>query len=462
MSSLRVHADLIRRYDVAGPRYTSYPTAVQFHPSFTDKEYREVAMRVRGPLSPGPLSLYVHVPFCASPCFYCGCNRVITRSYDRAQAYLHRLYREIGLQAALFDRARTVEQLHFGGGTPTFLHPNELTALMGQLRTHFTLSDSPAREYSIEIDPRTVTPDYVHALAAMGFNRMSLGIQDFDRAVQVAINRIQPVEDTLRVIESAREAGIGSLSFDLIYGLPRQTLEGFSRTLDVVIASRPDRLAVYGYAHMPQVFKAQRRLERSELPSPALRLELLRMSIERLTGAGYEYIGLDHFALPTDELVKAKRAGALHRNFQGYSTRANLDLVAVGVSAIGHVGDAYSQNEKQLPEYYRALDAGRLPIQRGVRLTPDDTLRAAVIQSLMCHEQVDFDIVERTFGIDFAEYFGAELARLETLELDGLVERRPRGLLVTPAGRLLVRHVAMVFDAYLAAQQAQQRYSKVI
>lgn len=455
-------ADLIRRYGGAGPRYTSYPTAVQFHSGFRHEQYTELAMRGQGSLARGPLSLYVHIPFCASPCLYCGCNRIITRNYVRAQAYLRRLHREVELQGSLFQRSRVVEQLHFGGGTPTYLRPEELVVFLRHLRTHFSLTSAPDREYSIEIDPRTVTPDTMGTLAEMGFNRMSLGIQDFDHTVQVAINRIQPAEHTLRVVQAARAAGVDALSFDLVYGLPHQTLEGFSKTLDAVIVMRPRRLAVYGYAHMPQIFKAQRRLEGSALPPAALRLELLRLSIERLSDAGYEYIGMDHFALPDDALAQAKRTVTLHRNFQGYSTRAALDLVALGVSGIGRLDGAYAQNARRLPDYYAALDAGQLPIERGVVLTPDDHLRGTVIQSLMCQERVEFELIEQQFGIDFVEYFRDELRRLGPLERDGLIERDSRALLVTEPGRLLVRHVAMIFDAYLAPQSATPRFSKVI
>ena len=461
MNAVLFDADLIRRCDCSGPRYTSYPTAVQFTTAFGADEYRSAAMEAnaRSPLA--PLSLYVHVPFCASPCFYCGCNRIITRSRDRAHAYLARLHREIQMQAELFPRTRHVEQLHFGGGTPTFLQVSEIAGLMDYLGDHFSLAAASSREFSIEIDPRTVSPEAVHALASLGFNRMSLGVQDFDPAVQAAVNRIQPQSETLRVADAARHAGVKSLSFDLIYGLPRQTLASFERTLASVLEARPDRLAVYAYAHMPRMFKAQQRIRTEELPTPELRLQLLGLTISMLTAAGYEYIGMDHFALPGDELVRAKRERSLQRNFQGYSTHAEHDLIGLGLSSIGKVGDTYAQNAKTLPEYYAAIDSGRLPVQRGVRLTNDDLIRRAVIQELMCHEIVDSAAVAREFGIDFKRYFRAELERLQELQALGLTYVRGGSIGVTRAGRLLMRTVAMVFDAYLAPRTAEA-YSKVI
>jgi oxygen-independent coproporphyrinogen III oxidase len=472
MSDVLFDADLIRRCDCSGPRYTSYPTAVQFTEAFGEDAYRAVARQSNAAEQgqgvagheegAAPLSLYVHVPFCTSPCFYCGCNRVITRRYDRATEYLQRLYREIELQAPLFSRDRTVEQLHFGGGTPTFLQRPDLEALMEQLGKHFRLASYAHREYSIEIDPRTVDADDVRALAAMGFNRMSLGVQDFDPAVQAAVNRVQPESETLQIVEAVRRAGVGSVSFDLIYGLPRQTRESFARTLASVVRARPDRLAVYAYAHMPRMFKAQQRIRAEELPTPEERLQLLGLTVETLTDAGYVYIGMDHFALPGDELVRAKRERSLQRNFQGYSTHAEHDLVGLGVSAIGKVGNSYAQNFKSLPEYYAAIDSGRLPIQRGVRLTHDDLIRRAVIQELMCHELIDCAALGRRFGIDFKRYFSRELERLQELQALGLTYVKSGCIGVTQAGRLLMRTVAMVFDAYLAPRADAERFSKVI
>jgi oxygen-independent coproporphyrinogen-3 oxidase len=454
-------ADLIRRCDRAGPRYTSYPTAVQFTSAFGEDAYRKVAVSTNERTPAQPLSVYVHVPFCASPCFYCGCNRVITRSHDRAVAYLQRLKSEIELQAELFSRTRPVDQLHFGGGTPTFLAAEELGSLLEHLGRHFSLAAAENREYSIEIDPRTVTPDSVRALARLGFNRMSLGVQDFDPDVQIAVNRLQSREQTLRVAEAARQAGVRSISFDLIYGLPRQTLDGFGRTLDAVIDARPDRLAVYAYAHMPRLFKAQKRIHVEQLPSSAMRLRLLGLTVERLTAAGYAYIGMDHFALPDDELVQAKDRRSLQRNFQGYSTHADQDLIGLGVSAIGKVGESYSQNFKSLPDYYAAIDAGHLPVQRGILLTEDDRIRRAVIQELMCHELIDCAAIGGRFGIDFTQYFGAEIERLQELQALGLTYVKNRCIGLTLAGRLLMRTVAMVFDAYSVLRPAET-FSKVV
>jgi oxygen-independent coproporphyrinogen III oxidase len=456
MSAPRIDAELIRRYECRGPRYTSYPSAVQFHTGFDANAYRNAASASNLARPARDLSLYVHIPFCASPCFYCGCNKIVTRSMDRADAYLARLYREIELQSELFDAGRVVQQLHFGGGTPTFLDPPRLQALLSQLSQHFELTSKPEHEYSIEIDPRTVDARYVDALAELGFHRMSLGVQDFDPAVQRAINRVQPADETLAVIEHARTAGFGSISVDLIYGLPLQTVAGFERTLQQVIAARPDRLAVYAYAHLPQVFKPQRRLKAEDLPTPEVRLELLRLTIERLTAAGYEYVGMDHFALPTDELVSAKRQRTLHRNFQGYSTRAQCELVGLGVSSIGKVGNAFAQNYKTLPDYYAAVDAGRLPVQRGIAMHRDDIVRAAVIQELMCHERIGFASLSRQLHIDFERYFADELQRLKPLEADSLIARTADEIIVTDTGRLLIRNVAMVFDAYLRDETRQQ------
>jgi oxygen-independent coproporphyrinogen III oxidase len=459
-------ADLIRRCDRAGPRYTSYPTAVQFSNAFGEEAYRQIAIESNERTPGQPLSVYVHVPFCASPCFYCGCNRVITRSRDRAAAYIARLRSEIELQAELFSRTRSVDQLHFGGGTPTFLEIEQLASLLGHLGNNFSLAAPADREYSIEIDPRTVTPESVRALAQLGFNRMSLGVQDFDPDVQAAVNRVQSKEQTLQVTDAAREAGVRSISFDLIYGLPRQTLEGFARTLDAVIDARPERLAVYAYAHMPQLFKAQKRISPDELPTPDMRLRLLGLTVERLTAAGYVYIGMDHFALPNDELVHdelvhAKRRRSLQRNFQGYSTHADQDLIGLGVSAIGKVGDSYSQNFKALPDYYAAIDAGHLPVQRGVRLTADDVIRRDVIQELMCHEMIDCAAIGRRYGVDFKRYFSQELERLQELQALGLTYVRTGCIGLTLAGRLLMRTVAMVFDAY-NVQRPAETYSKVV
>ncbi len=462
----KVHfdADLVRSYDRPGPRYTSYPTAVQFHDGFREPEYRAAAAATNGATPPAPLSLYVHVPFCASPCFYCGCTKVITRSREQAENYLTRLYREIELQAELFDGERTVDQLHFGGGTPTFLNPWQLEDLLKKLSWHFRLREDASREFSIEIDPRTCEPDTIDLLARAGINRMSLGIQDFDPEVQAAVNRIQSQEETFALMDRARAAGFKSVSVDLIYGLPKQNREKFSRTLEQVIGARPDRLAVYSYAHLPHMFKPQKRIHAEDLPSGAEKLALLGLTIETLTAAGYVYIGMDHFALPNDELAVALREGSLHRNFQGYSTHADCDLVALGVSSIGRLADTYSQNYKTLHDYYQAIDSGHLAVHRGLALNDDDRLRRAVIQSIMCRAHIDFATVDREWGIRFEEYFARELAALQPLAADGLLQMGPRRFELTPIGRLLMRNVAMCFDAYLSGHQQSDvpRFSRAV
>lgn len=452
-------ADLVNRYDRNGPRYTSYPTAAQFHPGFDRTAYRRAALLSNADAA--PLSLYVHVPFCTSPCFYCGCNKIITRDKGKADEYLVRLKREIVMQSRLFDPRRVVEQLHFGGGTPTFLEPSQLGDLFDYLGRYFNLADPFKRESSIEIDPRTIDGERLAALAALGFNRISLGVQDFDPAVQRAVNRIQPASMVMALVERARTIGFRSISFDLIYGLPLQTRESFARTLDTVIDARPDRLAVYGYAHMPRLFKPQQRINAEQLPSPTARLELLGLTVEKLTGAGYQYIGMDHFALPDDELAEARRAGVLHRNFQGYSTHADCDLVGLGVSAIGKVGAAYAQNHKRLADYYRAIDEEQLPVERGIALTVDDETRRDVIQRIMCQGAVEFVEVEQRYELNFAAYFAREFAALRPMIDDGLVTLDQQALTVTPKGFLLLRNIAMVFDAWLP-QSSAVSFSKAI
>ncbi|HET8898869.1 MAG TPA: oxygen-independent coproporphyrinogen III oxidase [Rhodanobacteraceae bacterium] len=455
-------AALIARYDSAGPRYTSYPTAPQFHTRFGEAELRQ-AIRVSNeePI-PRPLSLYVHVPFCMSPCFYCGCNRIITRDVAKADRYLERLYREIELTADLFDRDRPVRQLHFGGGTPNFLDISRMGELMESLARHFALAHAGAREFGIEIDPRFADAAYVRGLGELGFNRISVGIQDFDPAVQEAVNRIQSIEETRAVLEAARDSGFHSANVDLIYGLPKQSVSGFGRTLDEVIALTPDRIAVYGYAHLPELFKAQRQLNAADLPDPATRLDLLRLAIERLGEAGYLYVGMDHFAKADDELVKAQQNGTLQRNFQGYSTHGECDIVGLGVSAIGRVGDSYSQNARDLTGYDLALDNGRLPIARGIELDEDDRIRRDAINTLMCFDRIDMAAFGARHRLVFSEYFAAELERLAQLADDGLVELDTRTIKVTSRGRLLLRIIAMCFDAYLHSEDAAPRFSRTI
>ena len=462
-----IDPELLRRYDRPGPRYTSYPTAPQFDESFGETALREAAAASNGDPIPRRLSLYLHIPYCTSPCFYCGCNRIITRDKARSESYLVRLYREIAMMPALFDRDRDVIQCHFGGGTPNFLSPGQLGEVMDSLRRNFNFSESSERDISIELDPRFVTPNEITELAAIGFNRASLGVQDFDPDVQVAVNRIQDVDETLAIIDACRDSGMRSVNVDLIYGLPKQTRVGFARTLDIVTKARPDRLAVYGYAHMPHLFKAQRQIESADLPSAEEKLGLLQLAIEKLDAAGYVYIGMDHFALPDDDLARAQANGSLHRNFMGYTTHADSDLIGLGVSAISHVGDTFSQNPRDLLAWQAAIDAGRLPVIRGMRMDEDDCLRADLIQSLMCQGEIPVAALERRYSIDFEEYFADALAQLAPLVSDGLVTLARGRVSATTQGRLLLRNIAMCFDRYLdtsgtGPQPVTPRYSRAI
>jgi oxygen-independent coproporphyrinogen III oxidase len=454
-------ADLIRRYDKSGPRYTSYPTAVQFHTGFGEAEYRAAAAGTNQERPRRPLSLYIHLPFCDTVCFYCACNKIITKNRARAAPYLQSLHREIQLQGMLFDRDRIVDQLHWGGGTPTFISHEQMRALMSTTRRHFTLHDDDRGEYSIEVDPREIREGTLPLLRELGFNRLSMGVQDFDPAVQKAVNRIQGEAQTIAVLEEARVLGFRSINMDLIYGLPRQTVASFARTLEKIIAANPDRLSVFNYAHLPEMFKTQRQIEAADLPGPDVKLAILQLTIERLTDAGYLYIGMDHFARPDDELAAAQANGTLYRNFQGYSTHADCDLIGLGVTSIGMVGNSYNQNHKTIPEYSAALAYGRLPVWRGVALDADDRLRRAIIMQLICHFHLDPRPFERRFGVAFRDYFAPELAELDAMAQDGLLRVDADGIHVEPAGKLLIRNVCMVFDRYLRARQPA-RYSKVI
>ena len=460
--TLTFDAELIRRYDKAGPRYTSYPTAVQFHPDFTEADYRRHAEVSNGAANPRPLSLYFHLPFCDTVCFYCACSKIITKNRKRTGPYLERVHREIELQGTLFDRSRPVDQLHWGGGTPTFLNADEMTRLMAKTAEHFSLRDDDTGEYSIEIDPREADAETVAVLRELGFNRMSMGVQDFDPAVQKAVNRIQSEQETFAVLDAARARGFRSVSVDLIYGLPLQTVASFARTLDKIIAAAPDRVSVFNYAHLPELFKTQRQLDAEQLPSSAQKLDILALTIDKLTGAGYVYIGMDHFARPDDELAIAQRHGSLYRNFQGYSTHAQCDLVAMGITAIGTVGPTYSQNVKTIDEYNALVDQDRLPLLRGMELSADDLLRREVITRLICDFQLEFAPVEARHGIRFGDYFAVELQDLAAMEQDALLELEADAIRVAPAGRLLIRNICMVFDAYLRKGREQQRFSRVI
>lgn len=451
--------DLIRRFDIPGPRYTSYPTADRFLDSFGPAEKGGLLPQVRvGP--DAPLSLYFHIPFCNTICYYCACNKIITKDRSLSARYVSYLEKEIGMQAAALPGRGVVSQMHWGGGTPTFLDPQEIRRLMAAIRQHFELDE--AGEFSIEVDPRKVTPEIVGLLAQEGFNRMSIGVQDFDPAVQTAVNRVQSVEETRVVMESAREKGFRSISVDLIYGLPHQTVESFEKTLGIVLAMKPDRIALYNYAHLPTRFMPQRRIHEVDLPAPEEKLKILSLAIDCLGQAGFVYIGMDHFARPDDELALAQREGNLQRNFQGYSTHADCDLLAFGVSSIGKAAGAFSQNHRDLDSYYAALDRNELPVFRGWQLADDDEVRNAVIQTLMCNFELDYAAFNRAYGIDFQAAFMAELKELQGLASAGLVEMDVAGLRVTAAGRMLVRVVAMSFDRYLRMDREKRRYSQVI
>ncbi|HYN76505.1 MAG TPA: oxygen-independent coproporphyrinogen III oxidase [Lamprocystis sp. (in: g-proteobacteria)] len=452
--------DLIRRYDHSGPRYTSYPTAVEFHEGFDAAAYQAACARSKA--SGRPLSLYFHLPFCDTVCFYCACNKIATKDRSMAPPYLERLYREIEMQAALFDRNQVVEQLHWGGGTPTFLSHDQMQGLMDHTRRHFSLADDTVGEFSIEIDPREADAATVALLRRIGFNRMSLGVQDFDPRVQEAVNRIQSEAQTLEVLNAARAEGFRSISLDLIYGLPFQTVESFLSTLDRTIAFAPDRFSVFNYAHLPERFKPQRRINEHDLPAPEVKLDILQSTIARLNEAGYVYIGMDHFARPDDELTLAQRAGTLYRNFQGYSTHADCDLIGLGVTSIGKVDNTYGQNRRGLEEYYADIDAGRLPVFRGLELNRDDLIRRDVITRLICHFELSIPSVESLWDITFADYFADALARLAPMVSDGLIEIGGGKIHILPRGRLLVRNICMAFDAYLANKTGPIGFSKVI
>jgi oxygen-independent coproporphyrinogen-3 oxidase len=452
--------ELIRRYDGRGPRYTSYPTALQFHDGFAADDYRRHAGISNS--SGKPLSLYVHIPFCRSLCYYCACNKIVTRNADRVKKYLRHLDQEIVMQSKLYDRNRKIEQLHFGGGTPTYLDETQMRALMDHLRSAFNFDESDSREFSIEVDPRTVDSKMMAILSELGFNRLSLGIQDFDPQVQLAVNRIQSTEEVSALICDARENQFRSVSFDLIYGLPHQTVETFDNTLDKALEMRPDRLAIYNYAHLPGRFKGQRMINDADIPKPETKLEILRHTIEKLGRSEYVYIGMDHFALPDDDLVQAQRNGTLQRNFQGYSTHRECDLIALGVSAIGSIGNVYAQNTTSTIEYEAILESGELPVVRGIEVDADDLLRADTISRLMCYDRLEFNDFNDAHGIDFLQYFNDEVNNLRPLAEDGLVVVDDEKISITPKGRLLLRSIAMVFDRYLGKNLHDGRFSKAI
>ena len=457
---LVLDADTIRKYGGNGPRYTSYPTADRFVEAFDRDAYRHwLANRGIGGFA-RPLGLYVHVPFCETPCFYCACNKITTRDHSKARKYVDYLVAEMRLVARELGGDRRISRMHWGGGTPTFLGDEESARLVGAIRSTFDVD--PHGEYAIEIDPRRVDAANIEFLARLGFNRMSLGVQDFDPEVQRAVNRVQSFPETLAAIVAGRSNGFRSINMDLIYGLPKQTVAGFERTLDQVMECDPDRIALYSYAHLPSMFKAQRRVAEADLPSGDVKLRLMMRAIQRLGDAGYVYIGMDHFAKPTDELAIAQAQGRLIRDFQGYTAGGDGDLVGLGISAIGKIGPTYCQNVKTLDQYYDALDRDELPMLRGIELKPDDLLRRAVIQALACHFSLSKEAIEIAHLVDFNRYFAPEMHALEAMARDGLVELEANWIHVTPLGRLLVRSVCAVFDRYLRATEERSHYSRVM
>ena len=446
--------ELINRYDRAGPRYTSYPTAVEFHNEFTTRDLLKAEGHSKA------LSLYFHIPFCDTVCFYCACNKIATKDRSKTEPYLKALEQEMIMQANLLDWQRPVEQLHWGGGTPTFLSDEQMVWLMSRTKSLFNVLDNDEGQYSIEIDPREVSSTTLKTLREIGFNRLSLGLQDLDERVQIAVNRVQSAELTFGVMQQARELGFKSVSLDLIYGLPHQSWASFEKTLDKVIEARPDRLSVFNYAHMPTRFKPQRRINEADLPSAAEKLKIMHKAGEKLQAAGYVYIGMDHFALPDDELALAQKEGHLHRNFQGYTTHAHCDLLAFGVSSIGNVGNTFSQNVKTLDEYYAAIEKNTLPIERGLVLNRDDLIRQDVITQLICQFALNFNQIDQDWGIQSIDYFANELIALEQMQKDGLLVLSEDVLQVNQPGRLLIRNICMVFDRYLP--EAQHRFSRAI
>ena len=454
--------DLIHRYDRPGPRYTSYPPATEFHNGVDESAYRNWALTSNEEPIPRPLSLYFHIPFCSSICYYCACNKVITKRKEKAEPYLADLHREIELQAELYDPDREVRQLHFGGGTPGFLSKRQTRDLITKIGQHFNLHHAGDKEYSIELDPRVVEFDTIAELRDLGFNRVSLGVQDLDPRVQQAINRIQSFDATAAVIEDARRHGFRSVNIDLIYGLPHQSLESFSTTLNRIIELSPDRIAMYNYAHLPHRFPPQRRIQEADLPDSSVKLDILHNAIDLLAGAGYEYIGMDHFARPDDELAVAQRNGSLHRNFQGYAAHAQCDSIGMGVSAISQVHDNFSQNSVNLDEYHEALSQSRLPVIRGYESQSEDLLRRDIIQQLVCHFRLNINEISNRWGIDFRQRFGEELERLQSMERDGLVKLEPDHITVLVPGRLLVRNICMVFDGYQQQRADGPKFSRTI
>lgn len=458
---LAVSEAVLAKYNQPGPRYTSYPTAPEWDDDFGETDLRDAFQEANARTNPAPLSLYFHIPFCESLCLYCGCNVSINKRHEVAIPYLEHLKREIDWVSSEVDRTRKVEQLHWGGGTPTYLSPAQIEDLYGYIAARFSFSE--AAEISIEIDPRVTTEEHCRALRRAGFNRTSMGIQDFDPLVQKTIHRVQPFEDTKRLFDYSREIGFESINIDLIYGLPHQTAETFSDTVEKVVAMDPDRIAMFSYAHVPWMKKQQGSFARF-LPEGLEKFRIFTNAIRKLTDAGYRYIGLDHFARPGDEIARAQDKRTLHRNFQGYTTKAGCDLYAMGVSSISGLEDVYAQNWRELPRYYEAVDLGRWPTMRGMRVSQEDKLRRSVINRILCHTVLVKSEVEQEFGINFDEHFATELARLKDLESDGIVNLNNGRIEVAPLGRVFIRNVAMVFDAYLNKTDAvrERVFSKTL
>lgn len=446
---------LIQKYNYSGPRYASYPTALEFNQSYDEAAFQRAAPRY----PERPLSLYVHIPFCHKLCYFCGCNKLVTRQTHKADEYLAVLAKEIAQRAPLFA-GRKVGQMHWGGGTPTYLSKTQISQLVAMLRQHFDFL--PDAEMSIEVDPREIELDVLDHLRSEGFNRLSMGVQDFNKEVQRLVNREQDEAFIFALIARAKALGFNSTNIDLIYGLPKQTPESFAYTLQRVAALSPDRLSVFNYAHMPNLFAAQRKIKDADLPSAQQKLDILQHTIASLTESGYQFIGMDHFARPDDELAVAQREGKLHRNFQGYTTQGDSDLLGLGVSAISMLGDSYAQNQKELKVYYSSVEAQGHALWRGLAMTEDDCLRREVIKTLICNFKLDYQAIEHQFGIDFADYFAEDLQLLAPFERDGLVERDEQGIQVTPRGRLLIRNICMCFDIYLRQQARTQQFSRVI
>jgi oxygen-independent coproporphyrinogen-3 oxidase len=451
--------NLIQKYNISGPRYTSYPTALEFS-DFDDTDYRDAINA--SSRKDRDLSLYFHLPFCDTICYYCACNKIVTKDKRRAVPYLEHLHREIDLQAELFGADRYVSQLHWGGGTPTYINDEQMTDLYQHISRSFQLRSDDAGEFSLEIDPRTVSLERISLLRSLGFNRLSMGIQDFDPKVQLAVNRLQSEEQTFQSIVKARDEGFHSISVDLIYGLPHQSVASFTQTLDKIVHMDPDRISIYNYAHLPERFKTQKQIHEEDLPSPEEKLSILELCIEKLGSAGFVYIGMDHFAKPGDELARALENGSLHRNFQGYSTHADCDMVAMGTTAISQIGTSYSQNFRTPEEYYQSIDKERIPVFKGLHITHDDLIRKRVIMSLICQFQLDMNAVSNEFDLVFADYFASELTDLKPLIEDGLVKQDGHIISVTNEGRLLIRNVCMVFDGHMKSPHLKTKFSKVI